>query len=71
MCIWRIKVGIPGNLSDFDFSMTPFEAGLGSFIELDDILFANRFRITTEFRALFSVIFFIDDFFFSTRHISL
>jgi aminomethyltransferase len=35
MGVRRIEAGILDNLSDFDPSMTPFEAGLGDFIELD------------------------------------
>ncbi len=35
MGIRRIEAGILDNLSDFDPSMTPFEAGLGAFIDLD------------------------------------
>jgi len=35
MGIRRIEAGILDNLTDFDVSMTPFEAGLGAFIDLD------------------------------------
>lgn len=35
MGIRRIEAGILDNISDFDTSMTPFEAGLGKFIDLD------------------------------------
>lgn len=35
MGIRRVEAGILDNLTDFDASMTPFEAGLGAFIELD------------------------------------
>jgi len=38
----RIEAGILDNLSDFDLSMTPYEAGLGSFIELDKTDFIGR-----------------------------
>ena len=34
MGIRRVEAGILDNLSDFDMSMTPFEAGLGAFIDL-------------------------------------
>ena len=34
MGIRRIEAGILDNLSDFDMSMTPFQAGLGAFIDL-------------------------------------
>ena len=39
---WQIEAGILDNLSDFDASMTPFEAGLGSFIDLDKDNFIGR-----------------------------
>ncbi len=42
MGIRRIEAGILDNLSDFDASMTPFEAGLGAFIELDKDDFIGR-----------------------------
>ena len=35
MGIRRIEAGILDNISDFDTSMTPFEAGLGKFIDLN------------------------------------
>ena len=38
----RIEAGILDNISDIDQSMTPFEAGLGSFIELDKTGFIGR-----------------------------
>lgn len=38
----RIEAGILDNISDIDLSMTPFEAGLGSFIELDKTGFIGR-----------------------------
>ena len=38
----RIEAGILDNISDFDTSMTPFEAGLGRFIELDKEGFIGR-----------------------------
>lgn len=42
MTIRRIEGGILGNLSDIDTSMTPFEAGLGSFIDMDKEDFIGR-----------------------------
>jgi aminomethyltransferase len=42
MGIRRIEAGILDNLSDFDMSMTPFEAGLGAFIDLDKADFIGR-----------------------------
>ncbi|MEM7565130.1 MAG: aminomethyltransferase family protein [Pseudomonadota bacterium] len=42
MGIRRVEAGILDNLSDFDASMTPFEAGLGSFIDLDKPDFVGR-----------------------------
>lgn len=42
MGIRRIEAGILDNLSDFDMSMTPFEAGLGAFIDLDKENFIGR-----------------------------
>jgi aminomethyltransferase len=42
MGIRRIEAGILDNLSDFDISMTPFQAGLGQFIELDKEGFIGR-----------------------------
>ena len=38
----RIEAGILDNLSDFDLSMTPFQAGLGAFIDLDKEGFIGR-----------------------------
>lgn len=38
----RIEAGILDNISDFDVSMTPFQAGLGAFIELDKEGFIGR-----------------------------
>ena len=38
----RIEAGILDNISDIDISMTPFEAGLGSFIDLDKEGFIGR-----------------------------
>ncbi len=42
MGIRRIEAGILDNLSDFDMSMTPFQAGLGSFIDLDKADFIGK-----------------------------
>ncbi len=42
MGIRRIEAGILDNLSDFDPTVTPFEAGLGAFIELDKQGFIGR-----------------------------
>jgi aminomethyltransferase len=42
MGIRRIEAGILDNLSDFDMSMTPFEAGLGAFVDLDKADFIGR-----------------------------
>lgn len=42
MGIRRVEAGILDNLTDFDASMTPFEAGLGAFIELDKEHFIGR-----------------------------
>ena len=42
MGIRRIEAGILDNLSDFDSSMTPFEAGLGTFIDLNKADFIGR-----------------------------
>ena len=42
MSIRRIEAGILDNLSDFDMSMTPFQAGLGAFIDLDKADFIGR-----------------------------
>jgi glycine cleavage system aminomethyltransferase T len=38
----RIEAGIMDNISDFDTSMTPFEVGLGAFVELDKEGFIGR-----------------------------
>ena len=38
----RIEAGILGNLTDMDMTMTPFEAGLGPFIDLDNENFVGR-----------------------------
>ena len=42
MTMRRIEGGILGNLTDMDTSMTPFEAGLGQFINLDKDDFIGR-----------------------------
>lgn len=38
----RIEAGIMDNMSDFDTTMTPFEVGLGLFIELDKVGFIGH-----------------------------
>ena len=42
MEIRRIEAGILDNLSDFDTTMNPFQAGLGAFIDLDKSDFIGR-----------------------------
>lgn len=42
MEIRRIEAGILDNGTDFDLSMTPFDAGLGAFIDLDKPAFLGR-----------------------------
>ena len=42
MGIRRIEAGILDNLSDFDMSMTPFQAGLGAFIDLEKADFIGK-----------------------------
>ena len=42
MTIRRIEAGILGNMTDMDTTMTPFEAGLGSFIDMDKDDFIGR-----------------------------
>jgi len=42
MGIRRIEAGILDNLSDFDMSMTPFQAGLGAFIDLNKADFIGK-----------------------------
>lgn len=42
MTIRRIEAGILGNLTDMDMSMTPFEAGLAPFIDLEKDDFVGR-----------------------------
>lgn len=42
MEIRRIEAGILDNLTDFDWTMTPFEAGLGPFIDMDKPNFIGR-----------------------------
>ena len=43
----RIEAGILDNGTDFDISMTPFEAGLGSFVDLDKPDFIGRASLVT------------------------
>ena len=42
MTIRRIEAGILGNLTDMDMTMTPFEAGLAPFIDMDKGDFVGR-----------------------------
>ena len=42
MTIRRIEAGILGNMTDMDTTMTPFEAGLGPFIDMDKGDFIGR-----------------------------
>lgn len=42
MEVRRIEAGILDNLTDFDPSMTPFQAGLGNFLDLDKEGFVGR-----------------------------
>lgn len=42
MTIRRIEAGILGNLTDIDMTMTPFEAGLAAFIDMDKGDFVGR-----------------------------
>ena len=42
MSIRRVEAGILDNGSDVDTSMTPFQAGLGQFIDLDQPVFVGR-----------------------------
>jgi aminomethyltransferase len=47
MEIRRIEAGILDNGTDFDLAMTPFEAGLGAFIDLDKPDFIGRDALQT------------------------
>ncbi len=42
MSMRRIEAGILGNATDIDMTMTPFEAGLGAFVDLDRDDFVGR-----------------------------
>ena len=42
MTIRRIEAGILGNMTDMDTTMTPFEAGLGRFVDMDKGDFIGR-----------------------------
>lgn len=42
MSVRRIEAGILDNLTDFDSSMTPFQAGLGDFVDMDKEGFVGR-----------------------------
>jgi aminomethyltransferase len=50
MEIRRIEAGILDNGTDFDLSMTPFEAGLGPFVDLDKENFIGRAALLTASR---------------------
>ncbi len=47
MGVRRIEAGILDNLTDFDTSMTPYQAGLGDFIDLDKEGFVGRQALLT------------------------
>ena len=47
MEIRRMEAALLDNLTDFDSSMTPFEAGLGPFVELDKEGFVGRDALLT------------------------
>ena len=51
MEIRRIEAGILDNGTDFDLTMTPFEAGLGAFIDLDKDDFIGRTALLGADRA--------------------
>ncbi len=51
MTIRRIEAGILGNITDIGTSMTPFEAGLGQFIDLEKIDFIGRQALIKKDRA--------------------
>ena len=51
MNIRRIEAGILDSGSDFDSSMTPFEAGLGKFIDMDNHSFIGREALQTAHTA--------------------
>ena len=42
MTIRRIEAGILGNMTDMDTTMTPFQAGLGAFVDMDKGEFIGR-----------------------------
>ena len=42
MTIRRVEAGILGNITDMDTTMTPFQAGLGRFIDMDKGDFIGR-----------------------------
>ena len=42
MTIRRIEGGILGNTTDMDTTMTPFEAGLGNFVDMEKDSFIGR-----------------------------
>ena len=43
--IRRIEAGILGNLTDMDITMTPFEAGLGKFVDLEKKYFVGKKKL--------------------------
>lgn len=51
MEIRRIEAGILDNITDIDWTMTPFEAGLGPFIDLDKQDFVGRDALLAADRA--------------------
>jgi aminomethyltransferase len=51
MEIRRIEAGILDNITDFDWSMTPFEAGLGAFIDMEKPSFVGRDALEKADRA--------------------
>ena len=42
MTVRRIEAGILGNLTDMDMHITPFQAGLGAFTDMDKADFVGR-----------------------------
>lgn len=47
MEIRRLEAGILDNITDMDMSMTPFQAGLGRFVDLDKANFVGREALVT------------------------
>ncbi len=54
MEIRRIEAGILDNGTDFDLTMTPFEAGLGAFVDLDKPAFIGRDALPRGFEVVCS-----------------